>query len=110
MERAFLGITTFYLHQCGSQKFFTGKQGQNVVFLFSSKSGDIAAKAQQSPVIMAILGFPVIIVQLMLLMRLSNTAFAPLLTIPISTVLLLAAMDLLVVLLAIILFPFLWKD
>ena len=84
-----------------------GSLSLSLVFTFLAA---IAAKAQQSPVIMAILGFPVIIVQLMLLMRLSNTAFAPLLTIPISTVLLLAAMDLLVVLLAIILFPFLWKD
>lgn len=84
-----------------------GSLSLSLVFTFLAA---IAAKAQQSPVIMAILGFPVIIVQLMLLMRLSNTAFAPLLTTPISTVLLLAAMDLLVVLLAIILFPFLWKD
>ncbi|HNO54862.1 MAG TPA: cytochrome C biogenesis protein, partial [Chitinophagaceae bacterium] len=84
-----------------------GSLSLSLVFTFLAA---IASKAQQSPVIMAILGFPVIIVQLMLLMRLSNTAFAPLLTIPISTVLLLAAMDLLVVLLAIILFPFLWKD
>jgi len=84
-----------------------GSLSLSLVFTFLAA---IAAKAQQSPVIMAILGFPVIIVQLMLLMRLSNTAFAPLLTIPLSTVLLLAAMDVLVVLLAIILFPFLWKD
>jgi heme exporter protein B len=57
-----------------------------------------------------VLGFPIIIPQLLLLMRLSSTAFAPLLTIPVTTVLLLIALDLLVVLLAVILFPFLWKD
>jgi heme exporter protein B len=70
----------------------------------------IAAKAQQNAAIMAVLGFPIIIPQLILLMRLSNAAFAPLLTIPFNTVLLLIALDILVILLAIILFPFLWKD
>jgi heme exporter protein B len=70
----------------------------------------IAAKAQQNAAIMAVLGFPVIIPQLVLLMRLSNAAFAPLLTIATSTVLLLVVLDLLIVMLAVILFPFLWKD
>lgn len=70
----------------------------------------IAAKAQQNAAIMAVLGFPIIIPQLLLLMRLSNAAFAPLLTIPTTTVLLLVVMDFMVVLLAVILFPFLWKD
>jgi heme exporter protein B len=70
----------------------------------------IAAKAQQNAAIMAVLGFPVIVPQLLLLMRLSNAAFAPLLTIPFSSVLLLIALDGLVILLAVILFPFLWKD
>ena len=70
----------------------------------------IAARAQQNAAIMAVMGFPVIIPQLVLLMRLSNAAFAPLLTIPASTVLLLIALDALIVLLAVILFPFLWKD
>jgi heme exporter protein B len=70
----------------------------------------IAARAQQNAAIMAVMGFPVIIPQLVLLMRLSNAAFAPLLTISGSTVLLLIALDALIVLLAVILFPFLWKD
>jgi heme exporter protein B len=43
-------------------------------------------------------------------MKLSNAAFAPLLTIPFTTVLLLIALDIMVILLAVILFPFLWKD
>ncbi len=79
----------------------------SLVFTFLAA---IAAKAQQSAAIMAILGFPLIIPQLLLLMRLSNAAFAPLLTIPVSAVLLLVALDGLVILLAVILFPFLWKD
>jgi len=70
----------------------------------------IAAKAQQNAAIMAVLGFPLIIPQLLLLMRLSNAAFNPVLTIHIESVLLLIALDIMVVLLAVILFPFLWKD
>ncbi len=79
----------------------------SLVFTFLAA---IAAKAQQNAAIMAVLGFPIIIPQLLLLMRLSNAAFAPLLTIPLTTVLLLIALDVMVVLLAVILFPFLWRD
>ena len=79
----------------------------SLVFTFLAA---IAAKAQQNAAIMAVLGFPLIIPQLLLLMRLSKAAFAPLLTIPLSSVLLLVALDVLVILLAVILFPFLWKD
>ena len=70
----------------------------------------IAARAQQNAAIMAVLGFPLIIPQLILLMQLSNAAFNPILTIKASTILLLIALDLMVILLAVILFPFLWKD
>jgi heme exporter protein B len=79
----------------------------SLVFTFLAA---IAAKAQQNAAIMAVLGFPLIVPQLMLLMRLSNAAFNPALTIPSNTILLLIALDLMVVLLAVILFPFLWKD
>ena len=79
----------------------------SLVFTFLAA---IAARAQQNAAIMAVLGFPIIIPQLVLLMRLSNAAFAPLVTILATTVLLLIALDILVVLLAVILFPFLWKD
>jgi heme exporter protein B len=79
----------------------------SMVFTFLAA---IAAKAQQNAAIMAVLGFPIIIPQLVLLMRLSNAAFAPLVTIPVSSVLLLVALDIMVILLAVILFPFLWKD
>jgi len=70
----------------------------------------IAAKAQQNAAIMAILGFPVIIPQLVLLMRLSSTTFSPLLSIPWTSAALLVALDALIVLMSVILFPFLWKD
>lgn len=83
--------------------------GWSLSLIFSFLAA-IAARAQQNAAIMAVLGFPLIIPQLLLLMRLSNAAFAPLLIIPLNTVLLLIAMDILVIVLAVILFPFLWKD
>lgn len=80
----------------------------SLVFTFLSA---IAARAQQNAALMAIMGFPVIIPQLMLLIKISHIAFASVLQGGLaSAVLLLVAMDVLVVVLAIILFPFLWKD
>ncbi|NOT51605.1 MAG: cytochrome C biogenesis protein [Chitinophagaceae bacterium] len=79
----------------------------SLVFTFLAA---IAAKAQQNAAIMAVLGFPLIIPQLLLLVRLSKAAFAPMLTIPVDSVLLLVALDVMIILLAVILFPFLWKD
>jgi heme exporter protein B len=71
----------------------------------------IAARAQQNAALMAILGFPLIIPQLMLLMRLSLLAFSDVFQAGIySITLLLACFDFLIVLLSVILFPFLWKD
>ena len=79
----------------------------NLVFTFLAA---IAAKAQQNAAIMAVLGFPLIIPQLLLLMQLSNAAFTEGTTLALTNILLLVALDLLVILLAVILFPFLWKD
>jgi CcmB protein. len=71
----------------------------------------IAARAQQNAALMAILGFPLIIPQLMLLMRLSTLAFSDVLQSGlVSIILLLACFDIMVVILSVILFPFLWKD
>ncbi|MBM3412168.1 MAG: cytochrome C biogenesis protein [Bacteroidetes bacterium] len=86
---------------------FLGGFSLSLVFGFLAA---IAARAQQNAAVMAILGFPVIIPQVVLLMRLSSTAFSPLVNVPVSTILLLLALDALVILLAVILFPFLWKD
>ncbi len=70
----------------------------------------IAAKAQQNAAILAILGFPLILPQLILLQQISSTQFS----IPLSTDLvpigILIGLDALVVLLATILFPFIWKE
>ena len=79
----------------------------SLVFTFLSA---IAAKAQQNAAIMAVLGFPIIIPQLMLLMNLANTVFTERTGIAASTLLLIVMLDILVILLAVILFPFLWKD
>ena len=80
----------------------------SLVFTFLSA---IAARAQQNAALMAIMGFPIIIPQLMLLIKISNIVFATVLQGGLwGVVLLLVGMDLLVVALAIVLFPFLWKD
>ncbi len=72
----------------------------------------IAAKAQQNAALMAILGFPLIIPQLLLLMRLSKSAFGEVFRdgALLQITLLLSGLDILVIVLSVILFPFLWKD
>lgn len=97
------------LHKAGAFIGLVLLGGWSLSLVFSFLAA-IAAKAQQNAAIMAVLGFPVIIPQLILLMRLSGAAFSPLLSIPTATVLMLVALDALIVLLAVILFPFLWKD
>ena len=72
----------------------------------------IAAKAQQNAAVMAILGFPLIIPQLLLLIRLSKAAFGEVFRegALLQILLLLIGLDILVIALAVVLFPFLWKD
>jgi heme exporter protein B len=85
-----------------------GGMSISLVFTFLAA---IAARARQNAALMAILGFPLLVPQLLLLMRLSNIAFSDVFQSGLgSIVLLLAAFDILVIVLAIILFPFLWKD
>jgi heme exporter protein B len=80
----------------------------SLVFTFLAA---IAAKAQQSAALMAIMGFPVIIPQLLLLTKIATTSFSDVIQAGWwNMVLLLVGFDILVVGLAIILFPFLWKD
>jgi heme exporter protein B len=85
--------------------------GMSLSFVFTLMAA-IAAKAQQNAAVMAILGFPLIIPQLLLLIRLSKSAFGEVFRngalLQIS--LLLIGLDVLVIVLAIVLFPFLWKD
>ena len=86
-----------------------GGMGISLVFTLMSA---IAAKAQQNAALIAILGFPVILPQLLLLMRLSKVAFGEVFRegAVLQLVGLTFLMDLLVIVLALILFPFLWKD
>lgn len=80
----------------------------SVVFTFLA---GIAAKAQQQAALMAILGFPIIIPQLLLLMKIAAIAFSSVIQAGLGQmVLLLIGLDAMVVVLSIILFPFLWKD
>jgi len=84
-----------------------GGWGLSLVFTFLAA---IAAKAQQNAAIMAILGFPLIVPQLLMLMKVANTVFTQNDIAITGTVLLLVAMNLMIIVLATILFPFLWKD
>ena len=72
----------------------------------------IAAKAQHNAALIAILGFPVILPLLLLLMRLSKLAFAEIFREGAVGQLtgIIIGLDALVIALAVILFPFLWKD
>jgi len=72
----------------------------------------IASKALQQASLMAILGFPLILPQLMILVRLSKTALGEIFKngIPLQMISLLLAFDILIIILSVILFPFLWKD
>jgi heme exporter protein B len=86
---------------------FLGGWSLSLVFTFLAA---IAARARQNAAIMAILGFPIIIPQLLMLMKVSGMVFSKGMTIPLTNILLLITSDVLVVLLAVILFPFLWKE
>jgi len=85
--------------------------GTSISLVFTLMSA-IAAKAQQNAALIAILGFPVILPILLLLMRLSQSAFAEVFRegalLQIAGLIFL--LDLLVVVFAVILFPFFWKD
>lgn len=85
--------------------------GMSISLVFTLMSA-IAAKAQQNAALMAILGFPVILPQLLLLMRLSKAAFAEVFREGAMWELvgLIVLLDLLVVAMAVILFPYLWKE
>jgi heme exporter protein B len=72
----------------------------------------IAARAQQNAALMAIMGFPIILPLLLLLMRLSKTAFGEVFRDGAVWQLcgLITGLDVLIAGMALILFPYLWKD
>ncbi len=85
--------------------------GASLSIVFTLMSA-IAAKAQQNSALIAILGFPLILPQLLLLMRLSKSAFsevfAPGAVFQLCGLIIL--LDVLIIVMAIILFPYLWKE
>ena len=85
--------------------------GASISMVFTLMSA-IASKAQQNSALIAILGFPIILPQLLLLMRLSKSAFAEVFKVGAVLQLsgLILLLDLLIIVMAIILFPYLWKE
>jgi len=85
--------------------------GTSISLVFTIMSA-IAAKAQQNAALIAILGFPIILPQLLLMMRLSKAAFAEVFREGAVWQLagMISLLDILVIALAVILFPYLWKD
>jgi heme exporter protein B len=86
-----------------------GGIGLSLVFTMLSA---IASKARQQASLIAILGFPVIVPQLVLLVRLSKSAYGEVFKqgAVLQLTGLLAGLDILVIIMAFILFPYLWKD
>jgi heme exporter protein B len=84
-----------------------GSVGFSITFTFISA---IAAKANNSATMMAILSFPVILPILISLIKLSKSAIRLMDTSWKSDVLNLGAIDVILLALCFLLFPFLWKD
>jgi heme exporter protein B len=85
-----------------------GGMSLSLVFTFLAA---IAARAGQNAALMAILGFPLVIPQLLLLSKISNIAFADVIQGGLGGMIaVLSGLDILLVALSLILFPFLWKD
>lgn len=85
--------------------------GTSISLVFTLMSA-IAAKASNNAVLMAIMGFPVILPMLLLLMRLSKAAFNEVFKEGVVMQLtgLIIGLDALIIVLAVILFPYLWKE
>ena len=87
---------------------FIGGIGLSLVFTFLAA---IAAKAKQQASLMAIMGLPIIIPQILLLMKLSTVAFSSVIQEGFwQMTSLLILLDIMVIALSVILFPYLWKD
>lgn len=87
---------------------FLGGIGLSLTFSFLAA---IAAKAKQQASLMAIMGFPIIIPQLLILNKVASSAFTSAIQTGFEQLLaLLVLLDTMVIMLAIILFPYLWKE
>lgn len=117
MLMSFISLVLFFLflgNPVDNSLWFTGMVimgGASISIVFTLMSA-IAAKAQQNAALIAILGFPVILPQLLLLMRLSKAAFAEVFRpgAVMQLMGLIGGLDVLVIAMAVILFPYLWKD
>jgi heme exporter protein B len=93
--------------------FFVGMVclgGISLSLVFTMLSA-IAARAGQNAALMAIMGFPLVIPMLLILVNASKTAFLDVYQPGLARmILLLSGMDVLVIALSLVLFPFLWKD
>lgn len=93
--------------------FFTGMVclgGVSLSLVFTMLSA-IAARAGQNAALMAIMGFPLVIILLLILTKASTTAFEAVYQPGLPKLLvLLGGLDILVLALALVLFPFLWKN
>ncbi len=87
---------------------FLGSIGFSITFTFISA---ISSKAKNSATLMAVLSFPLVIPILMTLIKLSASSMGILQDTGIrNDMLILVAIDLLLLAMTLILFPFLWKD
>jgi heme exporter protein B len=107
-------FTMFLGNPLSNGIFFTGivvLGGASISIVFTLMSA-IAAKAQQNAALIAILGFPVILPQLLMMIRLSKAAFAEIFRegAVLQLAGLIVGLDVLVIALAIVLYPYLWKD
>jgi heme exporter protein B len=108
-------LYTFFIGNPLSNIFqFTGivvVGGTSISLVFTLMSA-IAAKAQHNAALMAIMGFPVILPLLLLLMRLSRTAFNEVFKegAVLQLTALIIGLDTLIVAMAVVLFPYLWKE
>ncbi len=94
------------------QQFFVaillGSMGFSITLTFISA---IASKASNSATLMAILGFPILIPIILTLLRLSSNAIGLMRDTSIDTdISILIAIDLILMGMALILFPYLWRD
>ncbi|MCA6515908.1 MAG: heme exporter protein CcmB [Chitinophagaceae bacterium] len=98
------------LEHAGKFLLITCLGGASIGLVFTFLAA-IAARARQSTALMAVMGFPLIIPQLLLLMKIAAIAFSTVIQSGLAEmIVLLIALDFMVVLLSVILFPFLWKD
>jgi heme exporter protein B len=84
--------------------------GISLILVFTFLAA-IAAKAEQQAALMAIMGVPIIIPQLLLLIKISSIGFASVVQGGLwQMIALMTGLDAMVIILAYILFPFLLKD